>query len=84
MLDEVSDFSYNPKKYFCKKHHNLEIEYCCKINESFYCKLCVGGHVGHEDTILADISRQIQEDVIKLKHSYIAKRQQMMGKIDTH
>jgi hypothetical protein len=33
---------------------------------------------------LADISRQIQEDVIKLKHSYIAKRQQMMGKIDTH
>ena len=74
MLNEVSDFTYNPRQFFCQKHKDTDIEYCCKINEKFYCRLCLPAHNGHDDLVLVEICRQIQEDVIKLKHSYIAKR----------
>ncbi len=84
ILDEVKAFSYNPKRFFCKNHKDTEIEYCCKINETFYCKLCAHKHKGHDDTVLADICQQVQQDVIKLKHSYVAKKQQIMKKLDHH
>ena len=73
-IDEVKDFIYQPKKFMCKKHKETEVEYCCGINETFYCKLCLPLHNGHEDAVLADICHSIQEDVIKLKHSYIEKK----------
>lgn len=84
MLDELSDFMYTPRRFFCQKHKDTEIEYCCKINEKFYCRLCLPGHHGHDDTVLVDICRQIQEDVIKLKHTYISKKQFMVEKLDKH
>jgi hypothetical protein len=34
--------------------------------------------------VLAEISQGIQERVVKLKHSYVSKRQQMMDKLDNH
>ncbi len=34
--------------------------------------------------MLSEICHQIQEDVIKLKHSFIQKKQLMMNKLDAH
>lgn len=84
VLDEMNHFSYNPKRFFCQRHKDTEIEYCCKINETFYCRLCVPNHKGHDDLVLADVCQQVQQDVIKLKHSYIARKQQMINKLDIH
>jgi len=57
MIDELQDFMYVPRRFFCKKHKDTEIEYCCKINENFYCRLCMPAHSGHDDTVLAEVSR---------------------------
>ena len=32
-LNFESDFTFNPKKFFCKKHPGVEIEFCCEITE---------------------------------------------------
>ncbi len=55
VMNELNDFAYNPKKFFCQKHKDTEIEYCCKINETFYCRLCAHNHKGHDDLVLADV-----------------------------
>lgn len=84
MIDELNTFNYHPKKFFCKKHKETEIDYCCMINETFYCKLCLPSHYGHEDLVLADVCHQIQTDVIKLKHAYIQKKEFIITKLDAH
>lgn len=84
LLDEIADFIYTPRRFFCPKHKDTEIEYCCKINEAFYCKLCLPLHHGHDDLVLAETCRQIQEDVIKLKHAYVSKKKQTLQKLDKH
>lgn len=66
----------------CKKHKETEVEYCCRLNETFFCRLCLPSHQNHDDLVLADVAKQIQEDVIKLKHSYIAKKELMINKLD--
>jgi len=83
-LDEMKDFNYVPKKFMCKKHRETEVEFCCRINETFFCKLCLPTHAGHDDLVLAEICKEIQEDVIKLKHQYIAKKEFMINKLDSH
>ena len=84
MINELKDFSYMPRKLFCKKHKETEVEFCCTLNETFYCKLCLPSHNNHGDMVLAEVSHQIQQDVIKLKHSYIAKKEFMINKLDSH
>lgn len=59
MLDEVKDFVYMPKKFMCPKHKETEIEFCCQINETFYCKLCMPSHSGHDDIVLAEVCKQL-------------------------
>lgn len=59
MLKEIEDFEYMPKKFFCNKHRETEIEFCCTINETFYCKLCLPSHRGHDDIVLAEVCKQI-------------------------
>lgn len=71
MINEMQEFMYTPKKLFCPKHKDTEIEFCCVINETFYCKLCIPNHLGHDDLVLADVCKSVQEDVIKLKHTYV-------------
>ncbi|CDW89554.1 UNKNOWN [Stylonychia lemnae] len=84
IIDEIRDFVYVPKKFFCKKHKQTEVEYCCAINETFFCKLCLPTHQGHDDLVLSEICDQIQQDVIKLKHTYKAKKEFMINKLDNH
>ena len=39
-MNYESDFSFNPQKFFCKTHTSNEVEFCCEINNTFYCKKC--------------------------------------------
>ncbi len=57
MINEIKDFTYLPKKFFCKKHKETEVEFCCTLNETFYCKLCLPTHANHDDMILAEVSQ---------------------------
>ena len=43
-VDEIADFEYVPKKFYCHKHKETEIDYCCTLNEQFFCKLCLPSH----------------------------------------
>ena len=38
------DFSFNPTKFYCRKHPNYEVEFCSQINNNFYCKKCLPDH----------------------------------------
>ena len=59
MLNEIEDFQYMPKKFYCSKHTDYEIEFCCSINETFYCKQCLPSHMGHDDCVLAETCKNI-------------------------
>lgn len=84
MINEIEDFNYVPQKFFCKKHREQEVEFCCSLNETFYCRLCQPTHSGHDDIVLAEVCKQVQEQVIKLKHKYVSKKECMLKKLDSH
>jgi len=54
-LDYGKDFSFNPAKFYCKYHRGYEVEFCCEINNTFYCKKCQPEHQEHKDRVLASI-----------------------------
>lgn len=55
-LNFESDFSFNPKKFFCKQHPGQEVEFCCEITEEFYCRKCAPNHQAHTgDRVLSSI-----------------------------
>lgn len=54
-LDYGKDFSFNPAKFYCKYHRGYEVEFCCEINNAFYCKKCQPEHREHKDRVLASI-----------------------------
>jgi len=39
-LNYGDDFTFNPTKFYCKQHTSNEVEFCCEINNTFYCKKC--------------------------------------------
>lgn len=41
-------------------------------------------HQGHDDVTLSDICRKVQEEVIKLKHTYVEKKEMIIKKLDGH
>eukprot|EP00347_Sterkiella_histriomuscorum_P012972 403366506 len=84
MLEEIKDFQYHPKRFMCKKHKNSEVQFCCSINETFFCKLCMPQHQGHDDMVLSQVCEDIQHEVIKLKHTYKAKKEFIINKLDQH
>jgi len=53
-IRDIQDFHYKPKKFYCKTHKSEEVEYCCVLNESFYCRLCLPRHDQHGDVVLAE------------------------------
>ena len=42
----ATDFVFNPKKFFCREHPKVEIEYCNSVNGNFYCKKCLPKYKG--------------------------------------
>lgn len=40
-LSFKADFNFNPKKFYCLKHPNREVEYCNEISAQFYCRACL-------------------------------------------
>lgn len=73
-LDFSKDFTFNPKKFYCKLHPGAEVEFVCEINGGFYCRQCLPKHEGHSDRVLAKICHEVQEQIIELKNAYIAKK----------
>jgi hypothetical protein len=47
-----TDFTFNPKKFYCKLHPSQEIEYACDLVAgelgALYCKKCLPEHEGHK------------------------------------
>lgn len=82
-LNFETDFTFNPKKFFCKKHPNMEIEFCCEINEEFYCKKCLPDHEGHKtDKVLNSILLGLQERLQDLKQNYQTKKRTLIEKLN--
>jgi hypothetical protein len=46
-LNYADDFTFNPTKFYCKKHSSNEVEFWCEINNTFYCKKCQSDHMDH-------------------------------------
>lgn len=70
-LNFEDDFNFNPKKFFCKKHPSLEVEFSCEISEEFYCRKCAGEHSSHKtDRSLHKICLTFQEKLTELKLCY--------------
>jgi hypothetical protein len=45
-LNIGADFTFYPKKFFCKAHPQIEVEYCNEISGNFYCTKCLPKYRG--------------------------------------
>lgn len=55
-----ADFSFNPKKFYCRSHPNNEVEFCNEINNTFYCRECQPQmSSGPDDKVLSSISKEV-------------------------
>ena len=60
-LNFGSDFTINPKKFYCLIHKQQEVEFCCEITEEFYCRKCAPNHSSHRgDRVLNGICLGLQ------------------------
>ena len=83
-LEYGMDFSFNPTKFYCKHHPTYEAEFCCEINNSFYCKKCQPDHREHRDRVLASIPYELQKKLIQLRNTYSQKKEVLVKKLDAH
>lgn len=82
MLDCIQDFQFLPEKFYCRKHSDQPIEYVSTLNETFFCKLCLPNFRNHDNVVLSDKYLQVQEQLVKLRHTYIEKREAVKSKLD--
>jgi hypothetical protein len=84
MLDEVADFQLMPQKFMCQKHREEPVEFVSTLNETFFCKLCLPKFHNHDNVVLADKYLEVQTDLVKLRHTYLEKKQAIKKKLDSH
>ena len=61
------------------------MEFCCEINNTFYCKKCQPEHLEHRgDRVLAMIPYSLQQQLVSLKTIYAQKKETLVGKLDRH
>jgi len=78
-------FGMNPKNVqVCKKHRETPIEFYCHASNEFYCRLCAGKHIGHNDVPIAEIANEVQSALFELKHIYLTKRTHVIDRLTNH
>ena len=57
--DPGSSFKFNPKKFFCSAHPQVEVEFCNSVSGNFYCVKCLPKYKGQQDIVLSEIIKDV-------------------------
>ena len=82
-LQFATDFVFNPKKFYCRDHPKIEIEYCNSVSGNFYCKKCLPKFKGQKDRVLSEICHDVQEALTQLKIDHQIKKSTLYSKLLT-
>ena len=82
-LQFATDFVFNPKKFYCRDHPRIEIEYCNSVSGNFYCKRCLPKFKGQKDRVLSEICHDVQEALTQLKIDHQIKKSTLYSKLLT-
>lgn len=80
-----NNFGLQPKAtQVCKKHKYIPIEFYCEASNEFYCRVCADKHRGHPDICIAEVSSDVQNILVELKHIYLTKRTHIFDRLTGH